>query len=138
MSPHDAMRDYVAARTTAPAPLPARRRGISGRQLAGVALAGALIGAWISPGRAYADPVPATPDGVHVVKLGAGPVGPRIAVTLSNGARDILAPCRYEDGRACYWDGGEMGNGVGRSFVVTRGRVFTVDAGELFAAAVTR
>ena len=109
---------------------------MSGRKLAGVALIGALIGAWISPGRAYADPVPAAPHGVHVVRIGAGPVGPRIAVTLSNGARDILAPCRYEDGRACYWLATVAGNGRGSSFIVTRGRVHQVDSREL--AAVVR
>lgn len=51
----------------------------------------------------------------------------RIFVELNNGAAYRLAPCRYEDGRHCYWDAGTAGNGKGRSFVVVAGRVIYTD-----------
>lgn len=44
-------------------------------------------------------------------------------IELSNGAAYKLSPCRYEDGRQCYWSGSTMGNRSGRSFVVVAGRV---------------
>lgn len=97
------------------------------RHLAGVAIVGALIGAWISPGRAYADPVPDKPGGVYVQRIDTRPAGPAIAVTLSNGRTDVLRPCVYEDGRRCYWIGSEFGNGRGSDFLVMSGRVFTMD-----------
>lgn len=47
----------------------------------------------------------------------------RLFVELNNGAAYRLNPCRYEDGRHCYWDAGNSGNGIGHSFVVVAGRV---------------
>lgn len=51
----------------------------------------------------------------------------RIFVELNNGAAYRLSPCRYEDGRHCFWDAGSAGNGIGRSFVVVAGRVLYTD-----------
>lgn len=52
------------------------------------------------------------------------PIGARrLFVELNNGAAYRLNPCRYEDGRQCYWDADDRGNGVGRSFVAVSGRV---------------
>lgn len=91
-----------------------------------VVVAAAAVVAVAAPVAAHADPVPAVPGGVHVTSISHAPAGDRITVKLSNGAVDILAPCRYEDGRRCYWDAGTRGNGRGTSFIVTRGYVFTV------------
>lgn len=79
-----------------------------------------------------ADPIPG--GARDVVAVTSGPVGPRIAVTLSNGARDILRPCAYEDGRHCYWLASEMGNGMGYSLIVTRGRVHNIPTAALARA----
>lgn len=38
----------------------------------------------------------------------------------ANAARAGLAPCEYEDSNHCVWDARHMGNGHGRSFVVSR------------------
>lgn len=52
------------------------------------------------------------------------PVGRRaLYVELNNGAAYRLKPCRFEDGRMCYWDADDRGNGIGRSFVVVSGRI---------------
>lgn len=69
------------------------------RHLAGVAIIGALIGAWISPGRAYAAPAPQL-------------------------AAHSVAPCTWEDGSGqalCIWAGHLMGDGNGASAVVRHG-----------------
>lgn len=76
---------------------------------------------------AHADPVQDQPGGVHVTRISPAPAGPAITVTLSNGKRDQLRPCVYEDGRRCYWQADQMGNGVGSSFVTTRGVRFYVN-----------
>lgn len=52
------------------------------------------------------------------------PVGARaLYVEINNGAAYRLNPCRYEDGRHCYWDAGTSGNGAGDSFVRVAGRI---------------
>lgn len=102
---------------------------MTGRKLAGVALIGALIGAWTSPGRAYAGQLePADRDVSHIRVSYVEPVG-RVAlyVELNNGATYRLRPCRLEDGSGqrggCYWDAGDRGNGIGDSFAVISGRL---------------
>lgn len=101
----------------------------TGRQLAGLALAGALVGAWLSPGRAYAVQLESADRPVETVRVTyVEPVGARrLYVELNNGATYRLNPCRYEDGRHCYWDAGTAGNGAGSSFVVVAGRVIYSD-----------
>lgn len=101
---------------------------MNGRKLAGVALIGALIGGWISPGRAYADQLEPADRDVRTVRVSyAEPVG-RVAlyVELNNGATYRLAPCRFEDGSGqrggCFWDASDRGNGIGDSFAVISGR----------------
>lgn len=100
------------------------------RHLAGVALVGALIGAWISPGRAYAVQLESADRQVSTVAVSyVEPVGARkLYVELNNGAAFRLNPCRVEDGRQCYWDAGDMGNGAGSSFVRVSGRLIFSDA----------
>lgn len=95
------------------------------RHLAGVAIVGALIGAWISPGRAYAVQLESADRDVTAVRVSyVEPVGKRqLFVELNNGAAYRLNPCRVEDGRHCYWDAGDRGNGAGDSFVRVSGRV---------------
>lgn len=52
------------------------------------------------------------------------PVGERkLYVELNNGATYRLNPCRYEDGRQCYWDADSAGNGKGHSFISVAGKV---------------
>lgn len=104
-----------------------KRRGMSGRSLAGVAIAGAMIGLWVSPGRAYADPVDNTDPAVYVSRVAPAPAGPAITVTLSTGKTRELAPCRVEDGRRCYWQADVRGNRIGRSFVVIGGVRYSVN-----------
>jgi hypothetical protein len=67
------------------------------RQLVGVALLGATVGLWVSPGRAYSSPEPDT---------------------------TTLRPCVYEDSQNCWWDAGKMGNGRGTSFVNIDGHLY--------------
>lgn len=75
------------------------------RHLVAVALVGALVGLWISPGRAYAVELE------HAAHT---------AAATSPG----LPACRVEDGsgqRACVWDARHAGNGAGRSVVIRHG-----------------
>jgi hypothetical protein len=110
------------------------------RHLAGVAIVGALIGAWISPGRAYAaeqvEPIsrekisdrdfPGRTPEKNLRVTYVEPIGARrLHVELNNGAAYLLNPCRTEDGRHCYWDADARGNNLGRSFVVVAGRVIS-------------
>lgn len=77
-----------------------------------------------APTPAHADPTPA-PRGLYVAYVEPlGPPGSPIFIELSNGKQDVLTPCKYEDGRHCYWNAGTRGNGKGRSYLVTRGHVF--------------
>lgn len=78
-------------------------------------------------GAAHADPVPDAPGGVYVQRISQAPAGPAITVTLSNGKRDQLTPCVYEDGRRCYWQADRRGNGRGSDFLVMSGTVFHMD-----------
>lgn len=129
MSTHRTIESYVSSRAPHLAPRavthtsePAPRLRYIVAVL--VALAAAVIVlAPLTPTPAHADPTPA-PDGLYVVRVDPAPAGPRITVTLSNGATDKLHPCRYEDGRRCFWLAEQRGNRVGRSYVVTRGHVF--------------
>lgn len=101
---------------------------MSRRMLAGVALFGALIGGWLSPGRAYAEQIEPADRDVRTVRVAyVEPVG-RVAlyVELNNGATYRVRPCVFEDGsgqRMCYWDASDRGNNVGDSFAVIAGRV---------------
>lgn len=99
------------------------------RHLVAVAILGALIGLWISPGRAYAGQVePADRDVKRLSVTYAEPVDRRaVFVEMNDGSAWMLRPCRSEDARTCYWDARRFGNGVGRSFVVLRGRVVYVN-----------
>jgi len=86
-----------------------------------------LAGGWFNV--AKADPVPDNNPRLYV-KVIAPLVhdhGTHLRVGLSNGRWDVLNPCRYEDGRHCYWVGSAMGNGNGRDFIVTAGRVYYLD-----------
>lgn len=68
------------------------------RHLAAVALAGALIGLWISPGRGYAAPAP--------------------------DQKVEWSACAYEDGSGqprCVWDARHMGDGKGQSLKIIHG-----------------
>lgn len=77
---------------------------------------------------ASADPTPA-PKSLYVSYIEPlGPVGSPWKIRLSNGKSDVINPCRYEDGRHCYWVADRMGNGHGKhSFIVTRGHVFKMN-----------
>lgn len=119
MYPHPMM-----ARTASPVAAPESRRSVTLRQLAGLAILGALIGLWISPGRAFADQIEPADHNVKTVRVTyAEPIN-RVALymELNNGATYKLRPCRMEDGSGqrggCYWDAGNRGNGIGDSFAV--------------------
>lgn len=78
-----------------------------------------------------ADPTPA-PSGLYVkraVPVKTGPMRdkPALWVKLSNGQNRVLTPCRYEDGRKCYWVADVRGNRRGQSFVVMSGHIFYLD-----------
>lgn len=83
-----------------------------------------------APASRAAEPVPNTTPGLYVSNvipvsgLVPGSESAKIVVILSNGKVDVLSPCRYEDGRHCYWAASARGNRQGRSFIVTRGRIF--------------
>jgi hypothetical protein len=67
---------------------------------------------------------PADRDVTRVRVTYVEPAGTRaLYVELNNGATYHLNPCRSEDGRQCYWDADDRGNGIGRSYVVVAGRV---------------
>lgn len=51
---------------------------------------------------------------------------PRWYVTWSDGKRRVLNPCRYEDGRNCFWQADKVGNKIGDSFVVSRGQIWFI------------
>ncbi|WP_289445418.1 hypothetical protein, partial [Klebsiella pneumoniae] len=63
---------------------------------------------------------------VRVVPVDSGPLADTglIIVTLSNNKSDLLRPCRTDDGRHCYWDASQRGNGVGDDFITTRGHTW--------------
>lgn len=67
------------------------------RQTAGVAAFGALVGLWVSPGRAYSSP---------------------------EDHQSTLRPCAFEDSRDCFWDAAKRGNRKGRSFVNIDGHTY--------------
>lgn len=87
-----------------------------------------LAGGYFDVAKA-ADPVPDDNPRLYVKVV--APLhhkhGTHLRVGLSNGRWDVLNPCRYEDGRHCYWVGSHHGNGNGRDFIVTAGRVFYLD-----------
>lgn len=138
MSDHRTIENYIAGRAPHLAPRTVtvrltapRRRTFTGRQLLALAIVGALIGLWLSPGRAYAVQLESADRQVDTVRVTyVEPVGARkLYVELNNGAAYRLNPCRVEDGRQCYWDAGDTGNGAGSSFVRVSGRI-------IFSAAV--
>lgn len=96
--------------------------------LAGVLLVLTLLA--MSVKAAHADPVVDHDPDLYVYQIQK--VAPNsnsgiLLVTLSNGKMDALRPCKYEDGTHCYWVASRMGNGIGRSFIVTRGILFYVN-----------
>ena len=48
-------------------------------------------------------------------------------VEFSDGEKQVLWPCKYEDSRHCYWQADVMGNGTGRTFIHTRQRLWWVN-----------
>ena len=89
------------------------------------AIASTLIALFIMCGiaaPANADPVNNNDPALYVSRI--VPVDAGIRVTLSDGHRATLKPCRYEDGRRCYWNAEARGNGIGNSFLVARGTRF--------------
>lgn len=137
MNAHDSMAAYVTHRAPELAPrrhtprtvtvrlTRAPRRTWSAWHLVAVAIVGALIGLWISPGRAHGVQLEPADRNVDTVRVSyVEPVGARkLYVELNNGAAYRLNPCRHEDGRQCYWDAGDRGNGAGSSFVRVSGRL---------------
>lgn len=89
-----------------------------------------LVGGWFDVAKA-ADPVPDNNPRLWVYMVAPVVKGDTVELhtRLSNGRRDVLKPCRYEDGRHCYWVGSSFGNGNGRDFIVTAGTVFYLDLG---------
>lgn len=85
----------------------------------------ALTLAALAPTAAHAEQIEPADRPVTTVRVTyVEPSGPRaLYVELNNGATYRLNPCRVEDGRQCYWDADDRGNGAGRSFVVVSGRV---------------
>jgi hypothetical protein len=53
--------------------------------------------------------------------LGRG--GDRLYAEFNNGAAFLLAPCRQEDSKHCFWDARRRGNGFGTSFVSLYGKI---------------
>jgi hypothetical protein len=49
-------------------------------------------------------------------------------VEWSDGVKQTLWPCKFEDSRHCYWDAGIAGNGYGDSFVMSRREVWFLNA----------
>lgn len=90
-------------------------------------LAPAVVAAGLAlvPGAAHAEQLESADRKVDTVRVTyVEPVGRRaLFVELNNGAAYRLNPCRVEDGRQCYWDADNRGNGIGRSFVSVGGRV---------------
>lgn len=89
------------------------------------ALALAAIATLASTTAAHAGQIEKADRNVNTVRVSyVEPIGAhRLYVELNNGAAYELSPCRYEDGRMCYWDAGSAGNGQGHSFVSVSGRV---------------
>lgn len=49
-------------------------------------------------------------------------------VKWSDGKTLLLNPCKYEDGRNCYWEADRRGNKIGDSFVVAFGKIWYLNA----------
>lgn len=112
------------------------------RHLVALAIFGAFLGLWLSPGRACA----ANDDAMfgHQIEQADKPGRGRVSyvetwrvpngrrpylVELSNGAVYLLRACRFEDSRRCVWDATRRGNKRGRSFAsLPGGRVVTIPA----------
>lgn len=93
---------------------------------AGRIIAGAIVAAAVlAPSAAHAVQLESADRTVSNVRVTyVEPVGARqLYVELNNGATYRLNPCRVEDGRQCYWDADDMGNGSGSSFVSVSGRL---------------
>lgn len=48
----------------------------------------------------------------------------RLFVVFSDGSAYIFTPCRFEDGRNCFWWAPGVGNKRGRSFIDLRGTLY--------------
>lgn len=92
-----------------------------------IALVAAMLALVLAPSTARAagvgDPTP-PPRGLYVARTEQVIGTNLLSVTLSNGAHAVLKPCRFEDGRNCYWDASIRGNHRGRSLIVMKGHVF--------------
>jgi hypothetical protein len=62
--------------------------------------------------------------------------GPWTFVQLRDGSEWMATPCRYEDGRNCWWNAALRGNGEGRSFLSIRGHRHYVRGGTVVGTAV--
>lgn len=83
----------------------------------------------LAPAPAHAEKLEPADRDVHTVRVTYVErfrVGTLAYVELNDGSTWHLRPCKFEDGRHCYWDAGTFGNHIGRSFIVVRGtRLFT-------------
>jgi hypothetical protein len=92
------------------------------RTFVAVALSGAVLAPVAPAAAVQLESADRQVDTVRVTYV--EPIGRRaLYVELNNGAAYRLKPCRYEDGRMCYWDAGDRGNGIGSSFVRVSGRI---------------
>jgi hypothetical protein len=72
------------------------------------------------------EPADRTVDTMRVTYVERFRFGTLRYVELNDGSTWHLRPCRFEDGRHCYWDAHTRGNHIGRSFIVVRGTtIFT-------------
>lgn len=97
---------------------------MTARHLVAVAIVGALVGLWVSPGRGYSLEAPA---GASVPCDEAwrypGTAGAAACASLELTA-DRMPRCVAEDGSGqarCVWDARHMGNGEGQSVVIRHG-----------------
>lgn len=84
------------------------------------------FGVLSSARRAHADPTPPR-DGTYVSVIMRKVGSPIWTVTLSDGYKAAIRPCRVEDGRRCYWIGPQRGHHSALSFLVLKGQRFYLD-----------
>lgn len=60
---------------------------------------------------------------------------PFLWAEFNDGRVVILRPCKVEDGRRCWWDAANRGNGIGTSFVSYGGRLTFIDLGAPYGIA---
>ena len=100
------------------------RRTVNAITLAAMHLLLAFVTvAWLAPATpAHAEQIEAPDRSVDTMRVSyVEPMRGHLYVELNDGSTWTLRPCRFEDGRHCYWDAGTRGNNRGRSFVVVRG-----------------